>query len=77
MAGIILATSYNFTIPEIGADLREFGTITATGGVGTLRYTISGRDDPDLFELHNGGRCGSKLRRCWIMKILALPIAIP
>ena len=55
MAGIILATSYNFTIPEIGADLREFGTITATGGVGTLRYTISGRDDPDLFELHNGG----------------------
>ena len=55
MAGIILATSYSFTIPEIGADLREFGTITATGGVGTLRYTISGRDDPDLFELHNGG----------------------
>ena len=55
MAGIILATSYSFTIPEIGADLREFGTITATGGVGTLRYTISGRDDPNLFELHNGG----------------------
>ena len=55
MAGIILATSYSFTIPEIGADLREFGTITATGGVGTLTYTISGRDDPDLFELHNGG----------------------
>ena len=43
---ILLEDSCHFTIAEIGEDLRETGTITATSGAGTLTYAITARDDP-------------------------------
>ena len=48
-------SSYSFSVAEDAADDHDVGTVAATGGSGTLSYTLSGDDDSWHFSIDDNG----------------------